>query len=129
MDVSLLKELRGSVLKKNGEGLTGRSTSSKKILADSGVIILKFWLHIDRETQLERFKSRLNDPEKRWKITEDDWRNRNRWEDYKIAADEMLQKTSTLGAPWIIIESRDKRYSRVKVLKTTAETLEKELES
>ncbi|AKB78715.1 hypothetical protein MSHOH_2232 [Methanosarcina horonobensis HB-1 = JCM 15518] len=101
----------------------------EKILADSGVIILKFWLHIDRETQLERFKSRLNDPEKRWKITEDDWRNRNRWEDYKIAADEMLQKTSTLGAPWIIIESRDKRYSRVKVLKTTAETLEKELES
>nr|WP_269851636.1 hypothetical protein [Methanosarcina horonobensis] len=93
------------------------------------MIILKFWLHIDRETQLERFKSRLNDPEKRWKITEDDWRNRNRWEDYKIAADEMLQKTSTLGAPWIIIESRDKRYSRVKVLKTTAETLEKELES
>lgn len=99
----------------------------EKILTNSGAIILKFWLHIDRETQLERFESRLNDHDKRWKITEDDWRNRNRWEDYKTAADEMLQKTSTTGAPWIVIESRDKRYSRIKVLKTVAETIEKEL--
>ncbi|KKH46839.1 polyphosphate:AMP phosphotransferase [Methanosarcina sp. 1.H.A.2.2] len=99
----------------------------EKILADAGAIIFKFWLQIDKETQLERFESRLNDPEKRWKITEDDWRNRNRWDDYKVAAEEMLQKTSTTGAPWIIIESRDKRYSRAKVLKTVAETLEEEL--
>ncbi|MDY9925534.1 polyphosphate:AMP phosphotransferase [Methanosarcina sp.] len=99
----------------------------EKILADAGTIILKFWLHIDRETQLERFESRLNEPEKRWKITEDDWRNRKRWDDYKVAADEMLQKTSTTGAPWIVIESRDKRFSRVKVLKTVVETIEKEL--
>ncbi|KKG16665.1 phosphate:AMP phosphotransferase [Methanosarcina sp. 2.H.T.1A.6] len=99
----------------------------EKILADAGAIILKFWLQIDKETQLERFESRLNDPEKRWKITEDDWRNRNRWDDYKVAAEEMLQKTSTTGAPWTIIESRDKRYSRAKVLKTVAETLEDEL--
>ena len=99
----------------------------EKILTDAGTIILKFWLHIDRETQLERFESRLNEPEKRWKITEDDWRNRKRWDDYKVAADEMLQKTSTTGAPWIVIESRDKRFSRVKVLKTVVETIEKEL--
>lgn len=101
----------------------------EKILADSGAIIIKFWLHIDRETQLERFESRMNDPEKRWKITEDDWRNRNRWEDYKTSADDMLQKTSTISAPWIVIESRDKRYSRIKVLKTVAETIEKELDT
>ena len=101
----------------------------EKILIDSGAIVLKFWLHIDRETQLERFESRLNDPGKRWKITDDDWRNRNRWNDYKTAADEMLQKTSTLSAPWIVIESKDKRYSRIKVLKTVAETIEKELNS
>lgn len=101
----------------------------EKILADSGAIIIKFWLHIDRETQLERFESRMNDPEKRWKITEDDWRNRNRWDDYKTSADDMLQKTSTISAPWIVIESRDKRYSRIKVLKTVAETIEKELDT
>lgn len=100
----------------------------EKILDDSGTIILKFWLHIDRETQLERFENRMNYPEKRWKITEDDWRNRNRWDDYKVAVDEMLQKTSTTGAPWIVVESRDKRYSRVKVLKTVVETIEKELD-
>ncbi|AKB74921.1 hypothetical protein MSLAZ_1660 [Methanosarcina lacustris Z-7289] len=99
----------------------------EKILADAGTIIFKFWLQIDKETQLERFESRQNDPEKNWKITEDDWRNRNKWDDYKVAVDEMLQKTSTTGAPWIIIESRDKRYSRAKVLKTVAETLEEEL--
>lgn len=99
----------------------------EKILYDSGAIILKFWLHIDKETQLERFESRLTDPEKRWKITEDDWRNRNRWDDYEIAVNEMLQKTSTLGAPWIVVESNDKRYSRIKVLKAVAEAVEKEL--
>ena len=92
----------------------------EKILVDAGAIIFKFWLQIDKETQLERFESRQNDPEKNWKITEDDWRNRNKWDDYKVAVDEMLQKTSTTGAPWIIIESRDKRYSRAKVLKTVA---------
>ena len=99
----------------------------EKILVDAGAIIFKFWLQIDKETQLERFESRRNDPEKNWKITEDDWRNRNKWDDYKVAVDEMLQKTSTTGAPWIIIESRDKRYSRAKVLKTVVETLEEEL--
>ena len=99
----------------------------EKILTDAGTIIFKFWLQIDKETQLERFESRQNDPAKNWKITEDDWRNRDKWDVYKVAVDEMLQKTSTTGAPWIIIESRDKRYSRAKVLKTVAETLEEEL--
>jgi len=99
----------------------------EKILTDAGTIILKFWLHIDKETQLERFEIRMKDPEKRWKITEEDWRNRKKWDDYKVAADEMLQKTSTTGSPWIVVESRDKRYSRIKVLKTVAETLEEEL--
>ena len=99
----------------------------EEILTQNGAIVLKFWLHIDKETQLERFNSRQFDPEKKWKITAEDWRNRGRWEDYKAAADEMLQKTSTTNAPWIIIESNDKRYSRIKVLKTTAEALEKEL--
>ncbi|MGB9940511.1 polyphosphate:AMP phosphotransferase [Methanosarcina sp.] len=99
----------------------------EEILTHAGAIVLKFWLHIDKETQLERFNSRQLDPEKKWKITTEDWRNRGRWEDYRIAADEMLQKTSTTNARWTVVESNDKRYSRIKVLKTVAEALEKEL--
>jgi polyphosphate kinase 2 (PPK2 family) len=100
----------------------------ENIITGTGAIILKFWLHIDKDTQLERLKSRQNDPEKSWKITEEDWRNRNKWEAYKIAVDEMLQKTSTLNSQWTVVESNDKRYSRIKILKTVAEALEKELE-
>lgn len=99
----------------------------EEILTQAGVIVLKFWLQIDKDTQLKRFNSRLIDPEKKWKITAEDWRNRSRWEDYKIAANEMLQKTSTTNARWIVVESNDKRYSRIKVLKTTTEVLEDEL--
>jgi len=99
----------------------------EEIMTKAGAIALKFWLQIDKDTQLERFNSRQYDPEKKWKITADDWRNRSRWEDYKIAVDEMLQKTSTTNAKWIVVESNDKQYSRIKVLKTTVEALEKEL--
>ncbi len=99
----------------------------ENILTGTGAIILKFWLHIDKDTQLERFKSRQNDPEKSWKITEEDFRNRSKWEEYKVAVDEMLQKTSTIKAQWTVVESNDKHYSRIKILKTVVETLEKEL--
>ena len=99
----------------------------ENIIAGTGTIILKFWLQIDKDTQLERFEDRQNDPDKRWKITEDDWRNRSKWNEYKIAADEMLQKTSTINALWTVVESNDKYYSRIKILKTITETIEKEL--
>ncbi len=101
----------------------------EEILANSGAIVLKFWLQIDRDTQFERFESRKVDPRKQWKITPEDWRNRERWVEYVDAAEEMLQKTSTSYAPWIVVESNDKYYSRIKVLKTVAETLERELNS
>lgn len=99
----------------------------EEILTQAGAIVVKFWLHIDKEIQLERFNSRQHDPEKKWKITDEDWRNRNRWEDYKIAVDEMLQKTSTINAQWVIVESNDKRYSRIKVLRSVVEAIEKGL--
>jgi AMP-polyphosphate phosphotransferase len=100
----------------------------ENILTGTGTIILKFWLHIDKNTQLERFNDRKNDPTKSWKITDEDWRNRSKWEEYKIAVDEMLQKTSTLNAQWTVVESNDKHYSRVKILRTVTEALEKELD-
>ena len=97
-------------------------------LHDWGAVVLKFWVHIDPETQLERFRERENTPEKRWKITAEDWRNREKWPQYEEAVDEMLQKTSTAYAPWHIIESRDKHYARLKAIETVIEALETALD-
>ena len=96
-------------------------------LTDWGAVVVKFWLQIDKDTQLKRFQSRQNDPRKRWKITEEDWRNRAKWDEYQQAADEMLQKTSTTFAPWHVIPSVDKKYARVQVLQTMVDAIERAL--
>lgn len=97
----------------------------EKELADYGTVVLKFWIHIDPETQLERFTQRQNTPEKQWKITDEDWRNREKWPLYETAVEEMLQKTSTEYAPWHIIESVDKKYARLRVLQIVTDALER----
>ena len=97
-------------------------------LTDWGAVVLKFWIHIDQDTQLERFTARQNTPEKAWKLTEEDWRNREKWPEYEQAIDEMLQKTSTKNAPWYIIESNDKKYARIKALRIVIKALEKACE-
>ncbi len=94
-------------------------------LTDWGAVLLKFWIHIDPDTQLARFTDRQNTPEKQWKLTEEDWRNREKWPQYEEAIDEMLQKTSTENAPWFIIESNDKKYARIKTIRILIEALEK----
>lgn len=96
----------------------------EKELSEWGAVIIKFWVQIDKETQLARFTERQNTPEKQWKITDEDWRNREKWDDYEIAVDEMLQKTSTTYAPWHVLESVDKKYARIKALKIVIEALE-----
>ncbi len=93
-------------------------------LTDWGAIVLKFWIQIDKDTQLKRFEERQNTPEKQWKITDEDWRNREKWDEYEQAVNEMLQKTSTSYAPWHIIESNCKYYARIKALRILTETLE-----
>jgi polyphosphate:AMP phosphotransferase len=100
----------------------------EKELSDWGAVIIKFWVQIDKETQLERFTDRQNTPEKQWKITDEDWRNREKWDAYEEAVDEMLQKTSTVYAPWHILESVDKKYARIKALKIVIKALEEALE-
>ncbi|WP_292466858.1 polyphosphate:AMP phosphotransferase [Methanolobus sp.] len=99
----------------------------EEILANYGTIIIKLWTHIDKEEQLNRFKQRENTPYKKWKITSDDWRNREKWNLYLSAADEMLQKTSTSWAPWTIVESNDKYYARIKILHTVIDRVEEDL--
>ena len=100
----------------------------EKELTDWGAIVIKFWVHIDKDTQLARFTERQNTPEKQWKITDEDWRNREKWDAYEVAVDEMIAKTSTTYAPWHILESNDKHYARLKALRIVVENLEEALE-
>ncbi len=97
-------------------------------LYDAGAIVLKFWMQIDKDEQERRFKARQENPEKQWKITDEDWRNREKWDQYETAVDEMLQKTNTAYAPWHVLESVDKRYARLKALRIVIAELEKALE-
>ena len=99
----------------------------EKDLYDAGAVIIKFWMHIDKDEQERRFRERQENPEKQWKITDEDWRNREKWDQYETAVNEMLMRTSTEYAPWVIVEGNDKYYARVKVLKTVVNAIEKRL--
>jgi polyphosphate:AMP phosphotransferase len=96
-------------------------------LYDWGAIVIKFWLQIGQDEQLRRFTDRQNDPAKQWKITDEDWRNREKWPQYETAVNEMMQYTSTDFAPWHIIEGNDKKYARVRTLKIINRMIEKRL--
>jgi polyphosphate kinase 2 (PPK2 family) len=96
-------------------------------LVDFGVIIYKFWLHIGKDEQLRRFESRSTDKLRSWKLTDEDWRNREKWELYEEAVNDMLLKTSTMTAPWTIVEGNSKLYARIKILKTVVDKLSQEL--
>ena len=99
----------------------------EKELTDWGAIVIKFWVQIDKDTQLKRFTDRQNTPEKQWKITDEDWRNREKWDMYEDAVNEMIQKTSTEFAPWHILESNDKHYARIKALKTVINAIKERM--
>ena len=95
------------------------------MLALEGSIIIKFWLHISDAEQLKRFERRANDPLKRWKLTEDDWRNRGRREEYQQAVEDMLERTDHDLSRWQLVEAESKRYARVKVIETTIAEVER----
>jgi polyphosphate kinase 2 (PPK2 family) len=97
-------------------------------LSESGAIVCKFWLQVSQEEQLKRFKEREKIEFKRFKITEEDWRNREKWDAYQQAICDMVDRTSTGTAPWTLVEANDKGYARVKILRTLCERLEAELE-
>ena len=96
-------------------------------LVEWGAILLKFWVDVSSEEQLRRFQERQNDPAKQWKITEEDWRNRDKYSQYKEAVEDMFRLTSTTFAPWTVLESDDKRHARVKALEIIVEALEARL--
>ncbi|TVQ88869.1 MAG: polyphosphate:AMP phosphotransferase [Chromatiaceae bacterium] len=92
-------------------------------LVENGAILLKFWLHVSEDEQLRRFQDREQTPYKQYKITDEDWRNREKWPEYKAAVNEMVARTSTRHAPWTLVEGDIKQFARIKVLRTLCERL------
>jgi polyphosphate kinase 2 (PPK2 family) len=102
----------------------GEINDFEEQLTRAGVVLVKFWLAIDQDTQLKRFEEREQIPFKRFKITEDDWRNRDKWPQYCDAVGDMVDRTSSEIAPWTLVEANDKRFARVKVIRTINDALE-----
>lgn len=93
-------------------------------LIEHGTVLLKYWVHITKEEQLARFNSRAETPYKQWKLTDEDWRNRERWDDYELAVNDMVEHTSTHTSPWILVEGNDKLHARIKIIKSLCDKLE-----
>lgn len=96
----------------------------ERMLTNDGMVLVKFFLHIDQDTQLERFKAREKDPVKNFKIGPDDWRNRKKWPDYEEAIQNMFDRTHRPDAPWICVPANDKRHARLTVLRTCVKALD-----
>lgn len=96
-------------------------------LTSAGYVLVKFWLHISPEEQLKRFTARQNDPFKNYKLTDEDWRNREKWPLYEVAVNQAIQRTDTHTAPWTIIPANDKLYARVQVIQTVTQAIRAEL--
>ncbi len=96
-------------------------------LTGAGAVLVKFWFHVSAEEQLNRFQSRQNTPDKQWKITEEDWRNREKWDAYYAAVSDMIARTSCASAPWTIIEGNDKLYARIKSLDVVCDAIDARL--
>jgi polyphosphate kinase 2 (PPK2 family) len=102
----------------------GEINDFEEQLCEHGIALLKFWLHVDADEQLRRFREREQTPHKSWKITADDWRNREKRGEYEAAVNEMVARTSTAGAPWEIVPGNDKRHARIQVLERVCRAYE-----
>jgi len=97
----------------------------ERTLIDGGYALVKFWMHISKEEQLRRFEERRDNPLKRWKIGPEDWRNREKWEEYLEAAEEMFAETDIPQSPWRFIAAEDKHFARIETARIVAEAMEK----
>ena len=121
----LVERVEGFATEEQWRRAYGEIAFFERSLVAEGAIVVKFWVHISDEEQLQRFQRRVNDPLKRWKITDEDWRNRGKRDDYIAAVEEMLERTDTVEAPWILVEGESKRYARVKVMESVIEQIER----
>ncbi|MEO4055428.1 polyphosphate kinase [Solibacillus sp. CAU 1738] len=122
----LVERIEGFATKEEWSRAYDEINDFEKLLTDGDYIVMKFWIHIDSDEQLKRFNERAEDPYKAWKLTDEDWRNREKFDDYVVAANEMFKKTDTENAPWIVVPGNDKLHARVQVLKETIAHIEKE---
>ena len=125
----LVERIEGFAREREWSRAYSEINNMEEQFTNAGYIVLKFWLHIDKEEQERRFRERENTPEKQWKITDEDWRNREKWDLYEDAVNEMMKKTNTSYAPWHVLESNDKKYARIKALRIVIEEIEKVLKS
>jgi polyphosphate:AMP phosphotransferase len=123
----LVERIEGFCSKDEWKRAFNEINAFEEFLTQFDIILIKFWLAISPQEQLRRFKDRQHIVYKQYKITEEDWRNRSKWDAYEAAAVEMIEKTSSEHAPWVLIESEDKASGRVKVMKTVLERLRNEL--
>ena len=123
----MVERVEGFAQKNEWERAFDEINQMESHLKSYDAIVLKFFIHIDKEEQLKRFKAREENPDKRYKITDEDWRNREKWESYEIAINEMIYKTSTSSAPWFIVPGNSKKFARLYVLEKTIENMENAL--
>lgn len=124
----LVERLEGFATEDEWKRAYAEINDFESLLTAGRYIVLKFWIHIDKDEQLKRFNARANDPYKAWKLTEEDWRNRERFDEYVNAADEMFAKTDAKTAPWILIAGNNKQHARVQVLEEALAHINKEAE-
>lgn len=123
----MVERIEGFCTKEEWQRAYKEINDMEKDLHDAGAIVIKFWMHIDKDEQERRFRERQENPEKQWKITDEDWRNREKWDQYEDSVNEMLLRTSTDYAPWVVVEGNDKYYARIKVLSTVVKAIEERL--
>ena len=123
----LVERVEGFAREDEWKRAFGEINDFESQLIEHGTVVTKFWVHISRAEQLRRFKERQKIDFKQYKITDEDWRNRKQWEAYETAINEMVVRTSTKAAPWVIVPGNDKRFARIQVLETVCRRLEKAL--
>ena len=124
----LVERIEGFCAKEDWQRAYVEINAFEEQIARFGISIVKFWLNVTPDEQLRRFKDREVTPYKQYKLTEEDWRNREKFKAYEAAACEMVEKTSTDLAPWVLVEANDKNWARIKVLSTVCALLEKQLD-
>jgi polyphosphate kinase 2 (PPK2 family) len=124
----LVERVEGFASKKEWKRSYREIRNFEQGLTDEGTVLVKLWLHLSEKEQLKRFEARADDPLKQWKLTEEDWRNREKRGLYEEAVEDMFEKTSTENAPWTIIPAENKRYARVAVIEAVNEAMEAGLE-
>lgn len=124
----LVERVEGFATRQQWKRAYAEINQFERELVEHGTVVLKFWVHITSEEQEQRFLARQETPHKAWKLTDEDWRNRSRWDDYALAAHEMIGRTSMRSAPWIVVPGNDKKHARLTVLDAVCDALEKRLD-